>query len=195
MQNIIWYLIGAVAVVGVGGFAYTQMKAPADTAPAAQETEATTMRELVASNVAQKCTFTSAQNTSGTILVGNGKIRGDFSSSVNGTSMVGHMVVKDNTTYVWMDGMAQGFKNSFEVTADTQAQSQGINPDERVSYDCQPWTPDEAQFSLPSGIEFKSITEMQVQAGAGAMGASCSQCDMIPDANAKAQCKAVLHCQ
>lgn len=199
MQNALWYVIGLVVVVAVGGFVYTQMgKGPASdmasTTPQAQEQS---LRELAMTETPQKCTFTSAQNAQGTVYVANGKVRADFSAEVNGNAMMGHSVVMDNMSYVWMDGMSQGYKNSFEVqsTSSVETQSQGLNPDERVSYSCEPWSVDESLFVIPTSIEFMTIGAAGVQSGAGALGASCSQCNMIPDTTAKAQCLAALHCQ
>lgn len=200
MQNAIWYIVGLIAVVVVGAGAYTMMNrgAPAGV-PAATSTPQTTemsLREFSMSQTPQKCTFTSMQGSQGTVYVANARMRGDFSAQVNGSAVMGHMVVKDNTSYVWMDGMSAGFKNSFDAVAEPgSATDQGIRPDERVSYSCEPWTPDEAMFALPTAVTFSAISDMQVKAGAGAMGASCSQCGLIPDATAKAQCLAALKCQ
>jgi len=123
-------------------------------------------------------------------------VRGDFSAHVGGNAIVGHMIMADNTSYVWMDGMSQGFKNSFEASAQatSSAQSQGVGPDERVSYSCEPWAADQSLFALPQNITFTAIGAAQVQSGAGAVGVSCSQCDLIPDATAKQQCRAALQC-
>lgn len=152
-----------------------------------------TLRELAASQAPQKCTFTSTNNTQGTVYVAQGRVRSDFTSTVAGNAITGHALVMDNMSYAWMDGQSQGFKNSFEATTTAEG-SQGVNPDERVSYSCEPWAADSSLFSVPTGIDFMSITDIQAKAGAGAMGASCSQCNQIPDAGAKAQCLAALHC-
>jgi len=189
-------IIAVVAIVVIGAGAYLALGKPAS-APemqvAATSTPAT-LRELMASSQPQKCTFTSANNTSGTSYVAEGKVRGDFTSIVSGKPVVGHTIVVDNTAYVWAEGMTMGFKNSFDATTSAQTSTQGIGPDERVSYSCTAWTPDENLFVLPSTVEFKAITALQVQAGASAGGASCAQCDLVTDTATKAQCKAALHC-
>ncbi len=184
----------AVIVIGIG--IYMAMNAPGS-APQEQATATSspaTLRELAASGTPQKCTFTSANSTSGTMYVAGGKVRGDFSAQVNGSAIMGHMIVMDNTSYVWMDGMSQGFKNSFDASATTTTGSQGVNPDERVSYSCSSWSTDPSLFALPASVTFSAISSTSVKAGAGAVGASCGQCDLIPDAASKAQCKAALHC-
>lgn len=199
MHNAIWYVVGAVAVVVVGVGAYMTM----DKAPSSTETNATStsqsemsLRELAGSQAPQKCTFTSLQNTQGTVYVAGGRVRADFSTSLNGTAITGHSIVVDNMSYVWMDGQSQGYKNSFEAIAEPgSATDSGLNPDERVTYSCEPWTPDENLLTPPTNITFTSISDVQVKAGAGAVGASCSQCNQIPDAAAKAQCLAALKCQ
>jgi hypothetical protein len=186
--GIIIIAAGAYLALGRGG------GAPAPEQSAATSTSST-LRELAASGSPQQCAFTSANNTKGTVYVAGGKVRGDFSAEVAGKAIAGHMIVADNTSYVWMDGMATGFKNSFEATAAASStNSQGVNPDERVSYDCSAWSEDPNLFVLPTTVTFSAISDTSVKAGAGAVGASCGQCDLIPDANAKAQCKAALHC-
>lgn len=200
MQNAIWYIVGLIAVVVVGAGAYTMMNrggpAAAPAATSTPQTSEMSLREFSMSQTPQKCTFTSMQGSQGTVYVANARVRGDFTAQANGSAVMGHMIVKDNTSHVWMDGMSTGFKNSFDAVAEPgSATDSGVNPDERVSYSCEPWTPDDALFSLPAGVEFKSISDMQVKAGAGAVGATCSQCNMIPDATAKAQCLAALKCQ
>lgn len=192
----LWVAVGVI-VVGVG--AYIAMGRAGNPAPAGEQAATSTpatLRELAASQAPQKCTFTSANNAQGTVYVASGKVRSDFSAEVSGKAVAGHAIVVDNTAYAWMDGSAQGFKNSFDLAATSTATTsmQGMSPDERVSYSCEPWIPDQGQFALPAGITFMTVSEIQAKAGAGALGASCSQCDMIPDATAKAQCKAALRC-
>ncbi len=193
-KGIMWAVIGVAVVAGGAYVAFGMGKPASSTEGTASTTPAVSLRELMASAAPQKCTFTSANNTQGTTYIAGGKVRGDFSAEAAGKAVMGHMIVMENTSYVWMDGMSQGFKNSFEATASAESSAQGVDPDERVSYSCVPWSADENQFSLPTGITFAAIGDMQVKAGAGAVGASCSQCAQIPDANAKAQCLAALHC-
>lgn len=189
------YIVAAIGLVVVAAGAYMAF-GKADSVPAGEDMAASstpsTLRELAASRVSQKCDFTSANETIGTVYVADGRVRSDFTSTAAGKPIVGHALVLDNTAYAWMDGMSQGFKNSFDAT--TTANSQGVNPDERVSYSCEPWVADAGLFSVPADIQFMSVTDIQVKAGAGAMGASCGQCAQIPDATAKAQCLAALHC-
>ncbi len=188
-KGIIWAVVG-VAVLA-GGSYYAFAGKGSTSSGMATSTPAMSLRELASGQAPQACTFTSANDTQGTVYVASGKVRGDFSARVAGRSIMGHLIVRDDTSYVWMDGMSQGFKNSFEATSTTEG---AISADERMQYSCKSWSPDENVFTLPSGITFAAIGSAQLKAGAGAMGASCGQCAQIPDANAKAQCLAALHC-
>jgi hypothetical protein len=186
---------GIIAVVVVAAGAYL-VWGRLGSAPAAQSTATTTpqtasFKELAAMPP-QECAFTSANATQGTVATANGMVRADFTGEASGKPIAGHFIMRDNTSYVWMDGMAQGFKNSLAATT-SAPQEEAVSPDERVSYSCHAWAPDESRFALPAGITFLTVGEMQVKAGAAAAGASCGQCAQLPEA-AKAQCLAALHC-
>ena len=158
----------------------------------ASSTPQSSLRELIASDSPKMCAFGGADGSQGTVYVDSGRVRGDFVANIAGKSITGHFIVRDDTSYVWMDGMAQGFKNSFEATSTAQG---GLSADERMPYSCGGWSADENVFTLPEGIEFKRIGDAEAKAGAAAAGASCGQCERAPDAASKAQCLAALHCQ
>ena len=196
--------------------ACSKVPATQSTAPAAQNTPAQTVqgqgsfKDLLAMGKTLKCEsgFTSQGNTStGTMYVAGGKMRGDFSSQVEGKTMQMHMVVKDQTSYSWVEGLGQtmGFKSSITQSAPAQgsAPSKSVNIDQQVSYNCQPWSEDDSMFNLPSGVTFSDASQMAAPAhpititpptgGGSQNSAACAACNNA--GSQKAQCLAALGCK
>jgi len=193
-KGIIGALVAVVVVVGGGYYLWSQGGMPG------KETDPTTsFRELAASQSPQECTFTAPNGGVGTLFVSGGKIRGDFTGSLGGGTTTGHIIMRDNMSYIWAEGMTQGFKNSFAEATST-GESPAAGPDDRVTTDCKSWTADESKFELPQSVTFNTVSSMQIRAGASEAGSSagvnatCSQCDMIPNDEAKKQCRAALNC-
>jgi hypothetical protein len=176
----------------------------------------TSLRSLLTANVSQKCTFNNG-DSSGTIYVSAGRMRGDFTAKANEeASSQSHMVISNNLAYVWIDGSTQGYRMSFEdITATTSRQSgQGIDADSKVATNCEPWAANDTVFSLPTDVTFNALpsagtsanSQSQSTTGASA-GASvnanaggdyyaqkCAACNMITDKAAKAECIASFDC-
>lgn len=159
----------AAAIIIIGGWYVLSGKGAE--APVGQEqatsTSATsmTLSSLIASNIAQTCTFDdamSAAKTSGTVYVGDGKMRGDFSAvASSGETQQVHMISDGTTAYTWIDGMSTGFKSSMSAHPDTGAGSNpGLDPSKALDYQCQPWTVDIGMFALPSGYSFTDISTL-----------------------------------
>lgn len=193
-----------VAVIALG--AYFAMRKPAHT-PATNQTGS--LKTLLSSGSPQRCTVTNVAgnaNSNGTVLVAGGKMRGDFTSEVNGQTTASHMIIMDNTSYIWTDAVSQGFKISLDETTkgstETQRDNQSVDITQNVNYSCEPWSPDDNSFALPSGIQFKSMAEMMPAVPANNVPFSgsnnlkavqCKQCDTLPSEQ-KTQCRAALGC-
>jgi hypothetical protein len=132
--------------------------------------------DLVQSGQSLTCTFQRADQgvtTSGTVYVaGEGeRLRGDFNIQQTGSAaMNGHMVRTGQDIYVWSDQLPQGTK--FTVTdesspAPAAGDSQQQILDQNFTYACQPWTVDEALFTLPGNVQFVDVSAQlqQLQPG------------------------------
>lgn len=123
------------------------------------------LRDLLTLNVAQQCTFSDDGNK-GTTYISNGKVRGDFTTMVDGKSMEGHMIMSDNTNYFWTDASSTGFKMAIGETAESSMMGKGdvasesIDIDKKGNYSCSSWVATESTFALPSGIEFTDLSQM-----------------------------------
>ncbi len=210
MQNIMYIVVGLIIIGSIGWFAFGKNTQTAD-APTEAATQRTSMKALLALTTPQKCTFTDSTemgNTSGTVYIKNGKMRGDFNAETSAGAMASHMIVSDNTSYVWTDQTVEGFKMSLDQTTEvetTNANTEAVDIDREVDYSCENWSGDESMFSLPSNVTFTDMNAMmeglnidmsaQMEAGAGAQGDAnqCAACAQVPEAY-RAQCLASLGC-
>ncbi|MDE1924634.1 MAG: hypothetical protein KGH79_00415 [Patescibacteria group bacterium] len=210
-------LIGAVAIIIIAGGVYyfvaKNNSAPV-AAPAAdftgQNGAAMSLQSLVAAGAPVACTFsttTESGSESGTVYVANGAVAGDFTEKGAQGTIDAHMIVENNTSYVWTSMSTTGFKSTV-TQGQASTQSNGVNYSSPMNYSCQPWTPDQSKFNLPSNISFTATASYTPPAqGAGATGAAggsasagvkgtaaqCAQCNTLPSAQ-KAQCLAALQC-
>lgn len=215
MKNYIMY--GAVGVVVIAAGAYFMMGSSSQSSLSSDEmnernaqvseSSVGTMADIMARGGAWKCTVSttaSGVTSGGTVYVADGKVRGDFTSQVPqaGTVEV-HMIADGTYAYTWTNMMKTGFKMSTAKPAETNDTPTAYAQDfynAKYDYQCSPWTADASKFVLPTDITFNDMSSMMPAAGAGAGasasgGPSCSTCDMIPDAGAKAQCRTALKCK
>jgi len=206
----------------LGGFVYlfTSKKNPEVKAPTvstqtsevspipAATTQNKSLKELMAAGVTQKCTFTKNENCNSntvTVYIDNGKIRGDIDSVTADKTVNSHMIVQGTTTYFWMEGQKTGFKIALntnpQATGQPQAQNTGVNPDEKVDYNCTSWSADQSMFTLPTDVIFsdfgkKVIPSLTVpKAGSKTPDTTdkCAACNYLTG-DAKAQCLTALNC-
>lgn len=164
------YLIAIiVAVVVVGGGVYyfmssgsgsgTMATSTKDTISVDQATGTGSLKSLLGMSGSQQCTVshaTASSESSGTVYVSGGKLRGDFSAQAAGQTFKAHLVVRDGQAHTWIDGVPTGFTASVD-TASASSQNQSVSVDQDVDYDCQPWSVDQSMFELPTGIEFMKV--------------------------------------
>lgn len=214
-------LIGiiVVAIVAIGAYLMFKKGDMGSAMNDAQKSAAQSgsIASLAAMSAPSKCTVTHSEDSyesSGTVYVAGGKMRGDFSSTMSGKTVESHMISDGTTVYTWSSAMPQGVKMTVAATA--QPQSPGAPAEanmfqQNVSYDCEAWAPDNSMFDLPSDVNFMDMSSMmQGMPGAGAgaeatgsagastgapAGMSCAMCDSAPDGPARDQCRAALNCQ
>lgn len=149
-------------------------------------TESGSIKSLIAAGKSQKCTYSvqgdSGAASEGTIYVGDGKMRGDFTaSSMSGQT---HMINMGDTTYMWSDDGKMAIKMAFDpnaavANANTGAQtSQSASIEENHDFKCEGWSVDGSKFELPSGVNFTELPNMSAgaaaNAGAGLSGSSAA---------------------
>jgi hypothetical protein len=124
---------------------------------AASNTKEMSLKDLLVSTKAQKCTLkvgTLGAGVDGVVYVSSGKIRGDFSSDSAVGKVGTHMIVRDGSTYSWVDGFKAGLKAP--VVAGTASKSGGVDVNAKFNYDCGTWSVDNSVFTLPKEITFSA---------------------------------------
>ena len=203
-------LIGLVALIIIGVGAYmiwgrSGGYGPTSIVPVGGGSQS--IQQLVALGKPITCTFsttTASGSQQGTIYISDGKVAGDFTADATGAGTINaHMIVRDNTSYVWTSASTQGFKSTVTASS-TSGQSQGLDYSAQMNYECQSWIADSSKFNLPTTISFSSSASFAPpDQGAGATGAGtgtqgtaaqCAACNNLSGAQ-KAQCLAALSCQ
>ena len=119
--------------------------------------------DLLKSADSLECSFVDEADgakTEGTVYVSGGKVRGNFTSTVEGATVHSSMIQDSESVYVWSEAMPQGIKMKASVaTANDAAPPQpGLMDMKKVmDYNCKPWKTDAAWFVAPPNIEFMSL--------------------------------------
>lgn len=166
----------------------------------------TSLKDLFLKGVSQTCSFSLDDETyksSGTVYVANGKMRGDFMYQVDETKQESHMLVMNETSYIWQDGQDKGYQVAFDETEPdvetSEASKQSVDVNEKVDYNCKPGIIGAVNFELPSGVEFMSVNEMMQDAkdkmmeGTSDLSSQCAVCDSLTG-ESKTQCLTALKC-
>lgn len=98
----------------------------------------------------------------GSAFFSEGAMRGDFVTSVDGTTTVSSMIVKDSRMYVWsiIDGTGYGVEMDVQNNGATStvAIHEPVTLDETVSYDCKRWgNIDKSIFTPPTTVLFRDM--------------------------------------
>lgn len=221
-------IVGAVLVIvllGAGVFFFMRKpKAPAMTTTGEEvQTQQQTgsmkkrssLRDLMGLGQNLTCTYSDAQGKSvGTMYVSGADVRSDFDvTTPEGDNLVSHMITDGTTVYIWTDGQAVGFKQTLTAmedssgeTTEESGETQTVNVDEEVDFDCNNWTVDRSKFDLPTGVEFSDFSTMMQDAMQKAATENtedetqtttqtdpCSACDAL-QGDTKTQCLQALGC-
>ena len=182
MNNKTVIAVVVVVIVLVAGFFMFKGKsaptnAPADNSSVATNPEApkqNSLKGLLTLGTSQQCTFNdTVSNNSGTVYVSSGQMRGDFSAQVNGKTEASHMISDGQTSYVWMDGTSTGFKMKFDASTQGNTQSQGVDANKNMDFNCSSWIADASLFIVPAPVKFTDTTAL-TPSGSGTSDSSQS---------------------
>ncbi len=174
MNNKVWYVIGLIIIIGIIVFMTSK---DSETMPAGQEGnvsgsassfttkgEKSSLKALLARAGSHKCTFTDTAEgteTSGTVYLSDGKLRGDFSSMSEGKTVMSHVLADGSgATQVWMDDFPQGFKMNMNEMEAQAAESGAVDFNKELDYSCETWTVDANAFTAPAGMTFMDMNAM-----------------------------------
>lgn len=203
-KKVIIAVVVVILLAVAGYLVFAKKNSSSSTTPPAateQPQTASSLRDLIAQGISQSCTY-STDKSHGMIYLADGKIRGDFNVTSVGSNgqtqtSVSHMIIMENTNYLWTEGMKTGVKMAFDqnatpapVTSNTPTNSFDANA--LNNYKCSPWVADESMFTLPAGVSFMTIASPVTSAGGNS--SLCSKCDSL-SGNNKIQCMAALNCK
>jgi len=220
MKNKVVVGIIAVIIIGAGAWYFISQSgkgaAPIVGAPVvnSNSTSLGTLAAILAAGRPVKCTVSPTAdngNMSGTFYIANGKTRGDYSVTEGAQPMNGHMIVDGQTSYTWFEGQPTGFKITATPTSGNEnvpaSANKGFDPNQKVGYNCSPWSADASLFALPANVKFTDMSALAAPAATPPAGASagvsgapigsaaqCAACDSVPAAY-KAQCRTALGCK
>lgn len=195
-----------IVLLGLGIY-WNVSKREANPQPTAEEqggeqvaVQSQTLEEFIQQSNNQQCNFVDMESeTTGTIYVSNGQLRGDFTTNSDGIQVTdevsAHVIANSQDVYFWMDGVEEGYKTSFESVSEVSEDlplSDIVNPESSAEYECSPWTADSSMFELPD-IEFNDLTELIENVGGEGNALQCAACDSL-SGEAQTQCKAALSC-
>ncbi len=210
-KKVIIGIVVAVLVVGGGIFVASSNKSsqPTPASTSGQQTATQpgdsqkSLKDLITAGQSVTCKFSdTASGSDGVMYISSGKSRGDFSTTSQGQTMKAHTIADKDSSYMWTDNSATGYKTSLSAAKPSGSpdKSQGMDPDKKMDYKCDPWSADATMFDLPKGVNFTEMGAMMVQPSASATGtqnsnaAQCAACDSAP-AESRAQCRAALNCK
>lgn len=142
-------------------------------------TAATSLKDLLAGGKAEKCTWVAEDNgnkSSGTLYISGKKFKQEVNITDSETQTVSQFYSLSDGAFLYTWGSAmgtQGFKISLEEM-ETVAQSASVTDvpsqtqttvdlNKQYQYQCQPWTANETDFSLPTGVAFTDMSEQMKQ--------------------------------
>jgi hypothetical protein len=208
--NLIIAGIAVVLLLG-GGYFYlssknkktsTNSNQASVTSEQAENLSPRSLMDLLALGTSEKCTYSDASAPAaveGTSYISNGKIRTDYSTTIEGKQTSGHMIFDGNTDYVWIDGELTGITMEVDTSKNIESNSEnatqdGVNINKALNYKCSPWVPDESLFQPPSNIEFQSLAIPTItQEDSSTNTNLCDTCSSLTG-DQKIQCLKALNC-
>ena len=109
----------------------------------------------------------------------NEKSRTDTTSTMNGNPVITHTIINTDASYTWQEGASQGTKITFDEVDESEAEdlAEGNEDDydnepllaadnyleDDLNFECDKWRVDESMFELPSGVEFRDLSDLTNQ--------------------------------
>ncbi len=159
------------------------------------------LRALALRGKPLQCEIKQDANTSGKFYIAGENMRSDFTTTIEGKTSTGHMIMVDNVSYTWMDNEKTGFKMAISESDKNEAESgaqkqEKIDIDSKVDYNCSSWSKNNSYFEVPSDVTFTDLSAMMntnASGGADLKAIQCAACESAP-AESRAECKAALAC-
>lgn len=200
-------IIAAAVILLLAGGAYflSQNKTTTNTnvspTPTAATNKTSSLLDLLSSGKNQQCTFktvTSKSSTEGAFYIAGNKIRGDIKTTVDGKVQEINLIRDGEINYMWGSSLGNNtgikMKISLEEVSKNQQTSGFIDPNNKLDYNCMPWTTDASLFIPPTNIKFTDMTSLLAPKTTGTQTKTdtTNPCSQIADINAKTACENAL---
>lgn len=208
MSKRVMMIVGVVlviAILGIVGFTQLNKKPESintetqtsDQAPlpTAEGLSKGSIQSLIAAGKSVSCDVNYPEMSGkGIVYVSGKKVRGDFTTQVEGKEMLSHMIFDGETSYIWSDGVNQGTKFKMDPNQKFSANPSNQTADlsKEVDMSCQDWNVDSSKFSPPSTVKFTDMSSLLNTKSSGAPKMDASLCDNITDPEGKAACLKAL---
>lgn len=175
------------------------------TQPEASGSTLMSLKELMAGG-SQTCTYTSViadvGTTTGTVYVNGGKMRSDFTISGDDKATIDGSVISDGAyLYTWNSMVSQGMKiaitDQMKASATSSAAAgkpTGVDLDQKIDYQCQPWIADSGKFVPPATITFSEFKLPATGSATQSKSSLCSTCANL-EGEQKTACLTALKCE
>lgn len=129
-------------------------------------------------------------------------MRSDYASKTGGQTIIGHMVISDNKSYIWMDGQSMGYMMAFDPNNTPEAAptgTQSVDVNKLIEYNCSGWTSDNSVFTPPSNVKFQNLGEVKTPTSSTGVKTTaapqnqCAACGYLTGDD-KTQCRTALKC-
>ncbi len=171
MKTIIWVVVLGVVVFGVYSLSgknkinYQQQVASENSQQQSAVGEnpvgkKMAFSEFVKQNGSYQCSVkqaTSDFDSSGTVYMNDGKMRGEFTTIAEGINVKSYIIMRDGFIYTWSSAAPKiGFKMAIKADT-TNSGTYTWDPKQIGDYDCSTWTLDESKLTVPSEVTFSLV--------------------------------------
>jgi hypothetical protein len=185
-KKLIWIILAIIVIALIAYFTMNRQPDNASTGNNSVKSQSVkqSLKDLLTAGQSVKCEFNNTEaKSAGTVYIADKKVRGDFSTMIDNKAMTSHMITDNDTSYIWTEGQTSGFKMTLSKEDkaelnDQAKQNQGIDPDEKMDYQCSPWSASNDSFKLPSDVEFKDFSALIPAVNTNAEGEASGKVDL-----------------
>ncbi len=167
-----WGIVAGVIVVLVAGYLIfsggkaDENKYTEDLEKEEQTAKKMAFSEFVKKGESSKCEvkqYVGDMTSKGTVYIDGERIRGDFSTIIDGKTMTSSFILRDGNSYTWSSALpSMGFivKVDNGVRGDegeSMSATYNWNAEQIGDYNCEPWVADQSMFALPRGVTFSEV--------------------------------------
>lgn len=164
------------------------------------------LRDFASIGSNQECTYLDVETDStGVIYIGEGELRGDFETNVDGKMISSHFIQDKKEMYIWSDGgEMQGIKVSLAEAAKATeiVDVSKLDLNKEVDYSCKSWSVQQDFFDAPTNVKFQDYDKLMeglndmfktTTPGVSPGAASCNICDTL-SGESRDSCRTALKC-